>query len=74
MENIEKVYTIDRFEGRYALCENEDKQIENIEIEKLPKDVKEKDVVILKKSGKFIIDNNYTKIRKKYIDDLFNSI
>lgn len=49
----EKILVIDRFEGDYAVCENrETLLIENIELSKLPKDIKEGDVLKYK-------DNQY---------------
>lgn len=42
---------VDRFEGKYAVCEKEDKTMINIEKLKLPVGVKEGDVLIIKSSG-----------------------
>jgi hypothetical protein len=38
---------IDRFEGGYAVCEEEDRAMINIEKRRLPKGVKEGDVLII---------------------------
>lgn len=74
MEEVEKKYIVDRVEEEFVLCENENKFIEKIERKKLPKDIKEKDIVILKSTGEYVIDENETKKRKQYISDLFNSL
>jgi hypothetical protein len=37
--------TIDRFEGKYAVCEKENRQMVNIEKSKLPPEAKEGDVL-----------------------------
>ncbi len=42
---------IDRFEGKYAVCEKKNLEMIDIEIDKLPKEVKEGDVLIIE--GKY---------------------
>lgn len=64
---------VDRFEGNYALCEKEDGTIMNVEKDRLPKGVKEGDVLILEGESIFI-DNNVTLERKKYIEELIEDI
>ena len=65
---------IDRFEGKYAICEKENLDMIDIEISKLPEDAKEGDVLILTED-KIIIDREETKARreriKKLMDDLW---
>ncbi len=62
-------YTIDRFEGKYAVCERDDLKFVNILLKELPKDIKEGD--ILKYNGKeYIVDIPETEKRKKEIEDL----
>ena len=39
--------TIDRFEGEYAVCEKPDRTVVNIKKDRLPKEVKEGDVLII---------------------------
>lgn len=61
----EKILVIDRFEDDIAVCENRNTgEMLNIEKSKLPEDVKEKDVIILK-------NNNYeiSKEEKEKIED-----
>ena len=62
-------YIIDRFEGKYAVCERDDLKYVNILLKKLPKEIKEGDV--MRFDGKnYIIDTNKTKDRQKEIEEL----
>lgn len=60
---------IDRFEGNFVVCEDENKNIVNIKKEDIPKEVKEGDILV-EKNGKYVIDYVKIKDRKKYIEDL----
>lgn len=67
-------YVVDRFEGEYAVCEDENRKMLDIKKNKLPEDVKEGDSIV-EKDGIYTIDKNKTKndserIKKK-MDDLF---
>lgn len=64
---------IDRFEGKYAVCETEKRKMINIEKSKLPFTAKEGDV-IFKENGKYIIDVNNTKEREKTIQSLMDEL
>jgi hypothetical protein len=64
---------IDRFEGKYAVCETEKRKMINIEKSKLPVTAKEGDV-IFKENGKYIIDVNNTKEREKTIQSLMDEL
>ena len=66
---------IDRFEGKYAICEDENCNMINILKEELPSNVKVGDVII-KVNNDFVVDYDETKKRKKYISffPLFISI
>ena len=70
-----KHYIIDRFEGIYAICEQEDKTMISIRKNQLPSGVKEGDYIIRKEDGTFLIDANKRKIReeeiRKKMNDLF---
>lgn len=60
---------IDRFEGNYAVCEEENKKMINIEKIKIPANAREGDV--LKIIGDTItIDITETKKRKKEVEEL----
>lgn len=60
---------IDRFEDEYAVCEDENKKILNINKSKIPKQAKEGDIIIYR-DGKYILDKEKTLNRKKYIEEL----
>ena len=60
---------IDRFEDEYAVCEDENKKILNINKSKIPKQAKEGDIIIYR-NGTYILDKEKTLNRKKYIEEL----
>lgn len=67
MEEIK--YIIDRFEGKYAVCEREDLKFENILRNEIPKEAKEGDTLI-RKEGKFLIDVKKTQQLKREIEEM----
>ena len=73
---MENEFIVDRFEGEYAVCENtKTKEMCNIEIEKLPENIKEGNVIRFE-NGKYIKDEIKEKeisdrIKEK-MDDLWN--
>lgn len=69
-----KNYIVDRFEGDYAVCENEDKSFINIERHKLPKETKEGDCLVEKEDGSFYIDIEATEDRKQHIRRKLDSL
>ena len=60
---------IDRFEEEYAVCEDENKKILNINKSKIPKQAKQGDIIIYR-NGTYILDKEKTLNRKKYIEEL----
>lgn len=60
---------IDRFEDEYAVCEDENKKILNINKSKIQKQAKEGDIIIYR-NGTYILDKEKTLNRKKYIEEL----
>ena len=64
-----KYFSIDRFEGKFAICVDENEIVKKIEIKKLPKNIKEGDILKVLKDGTFEIDENKTKKEK---EDIFN--
>ncbi len=67
-------YIIDKIEKNIVVCENQrTKKIEHFEIEQFPKDIKEGDCVLLK-NEKFEKDEQETKKRKEYIDELMKKL
>lgn len=60
---------IDRFEENFAVCEKESGEMINIEVTKLPRNIKEGDILIV--DGNTIsIDEKCTKARKEKINKL----
>ena len=59
---------IDRFEGNYAICENEELTMLEIEKNKLPESAKEGQVLIIN-GNNIIIDKVQTATRKKEIEE-----
>jgi hypothetical protein len=60
---------IDRFEGSYAVCEKEDRQMIDIERGALPAEAKEGDVLDIE-GDRIVIDNDETIKRRKRIEEL----
>ena len=64
----EEKYTIDRFEGNYAVCENrETRKMTNIDISKLPNNIQEGDILVYK-DNTYIID----ELERKEIEERIN--
>jgi len=64
---------VDRFEGDFAVCENENKEMINVCRSELPADVKEGDV-LLKMNDKYVIDTAATEERKKKISRMMDEL
>ena len=64
---------IDRFEGSFAVCEDENRKMINIEKARLPKEAKEGSVLI-NKGDKIKIDYNETDKRKYRIKKMMDSL
>lgn len=64
---------IDRFEGNFVVCEKENREIINIERNKIPSSANEGDVISLENKI-FIIDVEETNIRKERISKLLNDL
>ncbi|MDF2841458.1 MAG: hypothetical protein K0Q99_2230 [Clostridia bacterium] len=62
-------YVIDRFEGRYAVCEDEQGNMLHIERVRIPIGAKEGDVIFVSDTG-VEIDLEVTKKRKANIEAL----
>jgi hypothetical protein len=60
---------IDRFEGDYAVCEKENREMIDIKTNRIPKEAKESDVLDIQ-GDKIIIDIKETEKRKKEIEEL----
>jgi len=66
-------YIIDRFEGSYAVCEDEKGNMINIEIAHIPRDAKEGDV-LMRVVEHYAIDINETQIRKAKIQKMMEEL
>lgn len=64
---------IDRFEGKYAVCEKTDKQIILIEKDRLPSGVKEGTMLNIE-AGIISIDYDRTKAQEKTIKRLIDDL
>lgn len=68
--------SIDRFEELYAICEDDNQKLYEIEISMLPKNAKPGDIIDVSDNGRFFIDFQETSKRKEKIkklqDKLFN--
>lgn len=60
---------IDRFEGRFAVCEKDDRTIINIEKNKIPSKAAEGDVLNIEEDT-IVVDIEETRKRKKEIEEL----
>jgi hypothetical protein len=68
-----KKLIIDRFEGNFAVCEQDDKKFINILRDKLPQGVKEGHCLI-DNDGVYTIDYERYEERKKSIKDKFGKL
>ena len=67
-------YSIDRFVGNFAICENQTTgEFINIPKVLIPKQSKETDILKFE-NNKFTIDKNQTEIKKEEIKDLATSL
>jgi hypothetical protein len=66
-------FILDRSEGEYAVCENEEKETLNIKKDRIPADAKEGDVLIIR-SNEVTIDKEETKKRKTEIEKLMGDL
>lgn len=69
-----KKFIIDRFEGVFAVCEDENQAFINIPKYKLPLEIKEGDCLKLDEDGIFRIDRDYTKDKKDQIREKINRL
>ncbi|MBM7581536.1 hypothetical protein JOD02_000359 [Caldicoprobacter guelmensis] len=72
-----KKVIIDRFEGNFAVCEDEDRKMINVERSRLPEGAEEGTVLVLKVSGEDIeieIDHDETRARKMKIKEMMDSL
>lgn len=58
---------IDRFEGKYAICEDSEKKAFAIEINELPKEAKSGSVIDITDDGELILNIEETELRRNRI-------
>ncbi len=68
-----KYVSVDRLEGEFAICIDDDEKTHKINIKKLPKGVKEGDVLKVLKNG-YELDEKETKKRREEIFSLQEEI
>lgn len=69
-----KLFTLDRYEGEYAICEDRDTgEIFKISKSQIPHNAKEGNILIFK-DNTYKIDYNSTQTISKYINDLFDNL
>lgn len=64
---------VDRIEGAFAVCEMDDKSMQNIALSELPAGVKEGDVLAVE-NGAYVIDAKQTKERSECIAQKMNRL
>ena len=64
---------VDRIEGALAVCEMDDKSMQNIALSELPVGVKEGDVLAVE-NGTYVIDAKQTKERSEHIAQKMNRL
>ena len=66
-------YIIDRIEGNIAVCEDENGKMIEIDILKLPQNIKEGDCIKLENSN-YVKDEKYTEERKENLKKRMNNL
>lgn len=67
------MYIIDRFEGNYAVIEDGNKKMVQVLREKLPKQAKEGDCLVLQGEN-YVFDEKATLERKQHVRKLMDSL
>ncbi len=66
-------YIIDRFEGRFAVCENENREMVNIPASMLPEGAKEGDV-LEESGGSYFLNRDETEKARTEIEKLMDDV
>lgn len=64
---------VDRIEGAFAVCEMDDKSMQNIALSELPAGIKEGDVLAVD-NGTYVIDAKQTRERSERIAQKMNRL
>lgn len=65
---------IDRFEGNYAICEDQEKRMFAISLNELPQGAKSGDVLQISDGGELSVDQEETQRRRKKMASLQNKL
>lgn len=66
--------SIDRFEGKYAICAGDNTRTYALEIKELPAGAKEGDILQVTETGDLVIDRQETANRRAAANNLQNKI
>lgn len=69
-----RILVVDRFEGNYVICEDDDRKLFAIGQEEMPANVKEGDAVIINDEGEIAIDAQETARRRQKTKKLQNDL
>ncbi|MCR4616400.1 MAG: DUF3006 domain-containing protein [Clostridiales bacterium] len=58
-----KKITVDRIEDKYALCEADNGELFQIELNELPEKTREGSIILVLSDGSYVLDNSATKKR-----------
>lgn len=65
---------IDRFEGNYAVCETENKDMLHIEISRMPEGANESSCIIIDEDGSISLDEERSEERRKRISKMMKDL
>lgn len=66
-------YSIDRIEENIALCEDDDGNVLKLNVDELPQEMREGDIIEKTENG-FVIDADETQLRRKKMAELQRNI
>ncbi|GIN86996.1 hypothetical protein J6TS2_33820 [Heyndrickxia sporothermodurans] len=66
-------YVIDQLEEKFAVCEDENGNMVDIERSKIPSKAKVGDVLVIK-NGKYVVDKSQTRKLRKEIENLMDDV
>ncbi|GAA0694683.1 DUF3006 domain-containing protein [Clostridium cadaveris] len=71
---MRRSYIVDRIEGSFAVCEEEDGTMENISLEKIKGDIRDGVILLETCKGYFRVDEEKTKEREKEVQDFMKGM
>lgn len=66
-------YSVDRIEEKIAICEDDDGNVLKLNVDELPQEIREGDIIEKKENG-FVIDSDETQLRRKKMAELQRNI